>query len=129
MRHRLSKEIRRAVYEKYDGRCAYCGRKIDFRDMQVDHIIPFAQEYYASKERRDKVKRMIEDGTIDSIGNLMPACRACNFYKGGNDIEGFRRSIKDQLERTCKDTFQAKLAIYYGILTFTPWDEKFYFEK
>ncbi len=97
--------------------------------MQVDHIIPFAQEYYAKKERREEVKRMITDGTIDNIENLMPACRCCNFYKGGEDIEGFRRKIKGQLENTCKNTFQAKMAMYYGILTFTPWDEKFYFEK
>ena len=72
---------------------------------------------------------MIADGTIDNIENLMPACRCCNFYKSGEDIEGFRKRIKGQLEHTCKDTFQVKMAMYYGILTFTPWDEKFYFEK
>ena len=28
---------RRAVYEKYDGHCAYCGRAMEFGKMQVDH--------------------------------------------------------------------------------------------
>lgn len=31
---------RKAVYAKYNGHCAYCGRKIEYKDMQVDHLIP-----------------------------------------------------------------------------------------
>lgn len=34
----FSKKIREAVYAKYNGRCAYCGRRIDIKDMQVDHF-------------------------------------------------------------------------------------------
>lgn len=35
----ISKAIRQRVYEKYNGRCAYCGRKIEYKDMQVDHFV------------------------------------------------------------------------------------------
>lgn len=35
----LSKNTRRFVYDKYGGRCAYCGSKIAFEDMQVDHKV------------------------------------------------------------------------------------------
>nr|UVY57535.1 MAG: ICEA Protein [Bacteriophage sp.] len=36
----FSKKKREAVYAKYDGHCAYCGRAIDIKDMQVDHFKP-----------------------------------------------------------------------------------------
>ena len=34
----INKKIREAVYKKYGGRCAYCGRAIAYKDMQVDHF-------------------------------------------------------------------------------------------
>lgn len=36
----ISKKIREEVYRKYDGHCAYCGREIAYKDMQVDHFRP-----------------------------------------------------------------------------------------
>ena len=37
---KISKEIRERVWKKYDCHCAYCGKIIQYRDMQVDHIKP-----------------------------------------------------------------------------------------
>ena len=37
---RIPPRVRRLVYNKFDGRCAYCGQPIEFKDMQVDHIKP-----------------------------------------------------------------------------------------
>lgn len=34
----MKKETRLKVYRMYDGHCAYCGRTIEYKDMQVDHI-------------------------------------------------------------------------------------------
>ncbi len=36
----MTKAKRFQVYNKYGGRCAYCGKKIEYKDMQVDHIDP-----------------------------------------------------------------------------------------
>ena len=36
----MKKEERKIVYDKYNGHCAYCGKKIDYKEMQVDHLIP-----------------------------------------------------------------------------------------
>lgn len=35
-RKSLPKDMRRKVYEIHDGHCAYCGKEIDIKDMQVD---------------------------------------------------------------------------------------------
>lgn len=125
----IPKKVRQAVYEKYGGHCAYCGKEITIKEMQVDHSIAIAKQYYSTRETMEKVWAMIADGTINDIDNLMPACRACNFYKGINDIDGFRRNILETLSHTCCSTFQARLAMQYGMITYKPWDGKFYFEK
>ena len=129
MRKPISKELRKQVYDKYNGCCAYCGKEITLKEMQVDHATAYAQSIYGLKESMDRVEQMIADDSINSIDNLMPACRQCNFYKGGLDIENFRNRIKDTLENTCRSPFQVRLAMQYGIMTFKEWDGKFYFEK
>lgn len=57
----------------------------------------------------------------------MPACRACNYYKGARGIESMRRDIGRlyiQLERS----FDYRLAKKYDLLQETPKEIKFYFE-
>lgn len=36
----MKKEDRLKIYRKYDGHCAYCGKSIEYKDMQVDHLVP-----------------------------------------------------------------------------------------
>jgi len=128
-RRAIPKALRLKVYEKYNGHCAYCGKEMEYKDMQVDHIIPIAHAIYGPKDKADMVRQMFEDGSINEIGNLMPACRSCNFYKGSYGIEGLRNRILEELDHTCRSTFQTRLAMQYGIIKYEPWDGKFYFEK
>lgn len=39
-RRKLTKDERMAVYKKTNGHCAYCGCELEYKDMQVDHVIP-----------------------------------------------------------------------------------------
>lgn len=126
-RGKISKETRVAVHGKYGGRCAYCGKEISVRDMQVDHITAYGKSIYGSNP--EEVSGMIVDGSIDDIGNLMPSCRACNFYKGINTIEEFRERILNTLSHTCISSFQTRLAMQYGMVEYHTWDGIFYFEK
>lgn len=125
MKHKpIPKRIREAVYAKYDGHCAYCGCEIEYRQMQVDHVKSL---YWNSIDNH-----FVDNPDIvqdDSLDNLMPSCRQCNYYKAEADIENFRSKIHNILERTCRDSFQVRLAIKHGILEYKPWDGKFYFEK
>lgn len=36
----MNKKQRLEIYDKYNGHCGYCGRSIEYKDMQVDHMIP-----------------------------------------------------------------------------------------
>ena len=120
MKHKkISKQQREAVFNKYGGRCAYCGCELTLRTMQVDHI----KAVYTSSLENNNVETQ-----DDSFDNLNPSCRQCNFYKGTLNIEQFRNKIKTILYRTFQSTFQAKLAKKLGMMVVTQFD-KFYFEK
>ena len=101
---------REEIYKKYNGRCAYCGKEIKYKDMQVDHIQP------------------LRNGGADTEENKNPACRRCNHYKRGSSLEGFRKQLLTLHERI-KDIYICKVAEDYGIIQFEEWDGKFYFEK
>ena len=35
----MKPELRKLVYDKYNGCCAYCGCEMTFKEMQVDHLV------------------------------------------------------------------------------------------
>lgn len=106
----LSKALRLKVHEKYHGRCAYCGKKISYEDMQVDHI------------------KSVYLGGENDIDNLLPACRSCNFYKSTYDIEKFRKRISTITQRLPKE-FIYRVALDFGLIKETSKEVIFYFES
>ncbi len=143
------KQIRELVYKKYDGHCAYCGKKIELKDMQIDHFVPllrgWSDEYITAVNSREDyelwVKILKEEGKPiptyeqykhvrgkNELSNYMPACRSCNFRKGTFDIETFRKEIGLQAEHLMQ-TFQGRMSAAYGLVSYTPHKVEFYFEK
>ena len=106
----IKKSDRILVFQKCGGHCAYCGKKIELEEMQVDHIHP---------------KRL---GGKDELENYHPSCRRCNHYKRTLTLEKFRKLIETLNERLQK-IYIVKVAIDYGIVTLNKWDGKFYFER
>lgn len=103
-RRKLSKKQRQEVYDKYHGHCAYCGCVLEYKDMQVDHI----ESVFTAEYKGEKVNNDIE--------NFNPSCRACNFYKGTQSIEQFRKAITAILLPNLKKNFNYRLAIKYGFV-------------
>ena len=108
----ISKKMRETVWQKYGGRCAYCGRKIKLCDMQVDHFIP-KNGYFAQ-------------GT-DDLSNLMPSCRMCNHYKRANPLELFRTYIAE-IPRKLRGNYIYKVGVAYGNITENEKPIVFFFE-
>jgi 5-methylcytosine-specific restriction endonuclease McrA len=117
----VTKGNRVIVYNKFKGRCAYCGKPIGIKDMQVDHLVPQRGWYF-------NVDNTPIREEIDNINNLMPSCRRCNHYKRANRLETFRVMIKTLHERIRK-VYINNVGEDYGIIGVKPWDGKFYFEK
>lgn len=120
MRKQLTKAERKAVYDKYNGHCAYCGCEIAFKGFQVDHMHCMRNYEY------------LEEFTgidVHSMENLMPSCGSCNRYKSTFDLELFRKMLSGIPERLARDITTYKIALRYGMVKENNEPIKFYFEK
>ena len=117
----MKKGERQAVYQKYNGHCAYCGKVIEYKEMQVDHYIPIGGY-------RNLLNVLPDSDPRKSKDNLMPSCRRCNHYKRAWHPEFFRQLILKLSDKLAKQ-YLYKVAIDYKLVTLAKWDGKFYFEK
>lgn len=111
----INQKTREAVYRKYNGHCAYCGRIIEYKDMQVDHFKPLRA--WGG-----------ENANSDDIANLMPACRMCNHYKRANSLEVFRQYISE-IPRKLRNDYIYKIGLAYGNIIENDKPIVFYFEN
>ena len=118
----MTKKQREAVYNKYNGHCAYCGKEIEYKDMQVDHLIP--QRRATSKAGRGRVSIEV----VENEENYMPSCRSCNHYKRAHSLETFRRYIEEIPEKLTRDNYIYKIGLRYNLIEEHPRKIKFYFE-
>ena len=110
-RRKLTKAERQAVYDKCGGHCAYCGCKITMKQMQVDHVQP------------------ISINGDDSLDNMLPACRSCNYYKGAELLETFRRYVEKFPSTLCRGSVAYRNAVRFGMVIPRPHKVVFYFEQ
>lgn len=112
----MKKSDRTRVYNKYGKRCAYCGRYLEYKDMQVDHLIP-------------RLRGRRPASVVKVFENWMPSCRRCNHYKHSYPLEHFR-SLLLTLHKRINKIYIAKVAKDYGIIQdAVAWDGVFYFEE
>lgn len=131
----MKKEIREIVYKKLKGCCAYCGNKILYRTMQVDHMIP--QSNYKYDTANDRIKdiripnflKHLTEGDVNHIDNLYPSCRKCNNFKSSFTLELFRSELQSQLERARKTSSNYRRALQYNQVKETSQPIVFHFEK
>ncbi len=114
MRKKLTKAERQQVYEKCKGHCAYCGCDLEYKNMQVDHIIP--------------LNGWREEGA-DTLDNMFPACRSCNHYKSRSTLEGFRRMVEAMPDTLMRDSTTYRNAVRFGLVIPNKKPIIFYFER
>jgi len=66
-----SPDIRKMFYDIYGTQCKYCEKKLNFRTIACDHIIPLSK------------------GGSTTVENLQLICKACNTRKGPLDEKDF----------------------------------------
>jgi len=115
----MNKKDRQATFEKYNGKCAYCGCEL-LKGWHVDHLEPI---------RRDLlIRNKPSHPERDCISNYMPACASCNINKHSETLEGFRAAIKAYMKHLNGINTQYKIAKRYGLIKETDIEVKFYFE-
>jgi len=111
MRKVLKRPQREAVLKKTNGRCAYCGCELEYKQMQIDHISP------------------ISVGGDNSFENLFASCQPCNHRKGTFSLEGFRKELEKQLKILRRDSATYRNAVRFGLVIENSHRVEFYFEK
>lgn len=119
----MTKKEREAIYNKYNGHCAYCGKEIEYKDMQVDHIIP--QRRATAEAGKGRVSLEV----VEDPSNLICSCRSCNHYKRAHSLETFRRYIEEIPMKLSRDNYIYKVGLRYGLIEEQPRRIKFYFEQ
>lgn len=118
-RKTIPKKVREAVYNKYGGHCAYCGKVLEQKGWQLDHLIPV---------QRERFKRYSEE-EIECFENYVPSCRRCNHYKRAHSLEVFRKYIEEIPAKLYRDNYIYKVGLDYGLVEAHEHKIKFYFEE
>lgn len=127
----MKKADREKIFNKYGGRCAYCGCELQ-KGWHVDEIEPVRRNWtweYDEKKRKH-VRKIV--GSVHperfTIENQNPACASCNINKHSESLEHFRANIAAYMKHLNEISTQYKIAKRYGLIQETGIEVKFYFE-
>lgn len=151
----MTKSQRQEVFNKYGGKCAYCGCEL-VKGWHVDELLPVRRNYKWTKahwalpdgtevksnsfteeegiERGIKWvhSKQVPDGCMHPerlhINNQMPACASCNINKHSMSLEEFRALISGFMKHLNEVSTQYKIAKRYGFIQETIKPVVFYFE-
>jgi 5-methylcytosine-specific restriction endonuclease McrA len=124
----MNKKEREIVFNKFGGKCAYCGCELQ-KGWHIDHINPIRRN--ESDENIEKFnqfrKTPITRGQND-VSNYNPACRQCNIWKSTYSIEQFRKEVSEQVNRLNSYSANYRNAKRFGLIEETGIGIEFYFE-
>lgn len=111
---------RRAIYDKSNGHCWYCGCKLDEKGWHADHFEPIRRNWWTNTSLHPE---------RDSEENRVPACASCNIQKGSLSLEAFRDKIQNFPMSLQRYHTQYSVAKRYGLIKETDKEVKFWFEQ
>ncbi len=126
----MKKTDRNLIFEKYGGKCAYCGCELE-KGWHIDEIEPVRRNHKWNSEKR--LYEINKDNPIMHpermrIDNQNPSCASCNIQKNSFTIEQFRSNIKQFVNSLNQYNTQYKFAKRYGLIKETEKEVVFYFE-
>jgi hypothetical protein len=134
----MKKEERQKIFDKYGGRCAYCGCELQ-KGWHVDEIDPVVRGFkYRQDENGKRIRGDNGEHLKDAfmkypervhIDNQNPACASCNIQKHSQSLEGFRQGISGFVNSLNQYHSIYRFAKRYGLVVETGIEVKFYFEK
>lgn len=133
----MKKSDREKIFNKYGGRCAYCGCEL-VKGWHVDEIEPVRRTEQYKRDEKGKViyvdyKPVIEKFVLHPerfhIDNQNPSCASCNINKHSASLEDFRELIHGFLKSLNRDSTQYKIAKRYGLIHEIEKPVVFYFES
>lgn len=145
----MKKADRQAIFDKYGGKCAYCGCVLE-KGWHVDELEPCRRRYDFVAGHWNIDVRGMNDEQCEAAGakwiegrdvfvgyehperlridNQMPACASCNINKHSSSLEEFRAMISGFMRHLNEVNTQYKIAKRYGLVTEDIKPITFYFE-
>jgi len=123
----LTKAQREQLYQRYRGRCAYCGDKLGKR-WHADHVKPVVRQgmwvrgKWAATGGVDHPER-------DCFENFTPACHLCNIDKATYPLEEWRRKLQRSAEVLQRNYSTYRHAKRFGLVVEAPPKVVFFFER
>lgn len=122
------KEERKAIFDKTNGRCGYCGEGLN-KGWHVDHMKPIMRiSKWDRKKHRFISTGEMENPENDTFENKIASCPSCNTRKGSETIDGFRYGLMRITEMLDRDSSIYRFGIKYGMIKETGVKIIFYFE-
>lgn len=109
-RRHIDPDERRALWEEQNRRCGYCGTKIGYSEVTVDHIIPISR------------------GGPDCKDNMICSCRPCNEFKRNRTVEEFRAAIQTANYNLMQKEPEYRAVLRFGLIREYRKKVRFYFE-
>lgn len=109
-KYRRYKDI---IMAKTEHRCAYCGKKLHYKDCTIDHVHPRSQ------------------GGSDDLDNLVACCFFCNQAKGNKSLKEFQEYLYN-LKVIIENSIDFNVAKQFGIINCSFNDDDiilFYYDK
>ena len=124
----LSKKERENLYNKYGGRCAYCGCLLE-KGWHADHLKPVRRKMkYCHNKGHHIATGEVRYPKRDCLDNYNPACASCNINKHQMNLEDFRSLVGGFIKSLNRDSTQYKIAKRYGFIKEVEMPVVFYFE-
>lgn len=125
----MKSKDRQLIFEKYGGKCAYCGCELPVKGWHADHIEAIVRDFvYNSDKGRYVTTGTCEKPENECLENYNPSCASCNIQKSSFSLEQFRENIKQFVNSLNSYSTQYKFAKKYGLIKETEIEVKFYFE-
>lgn len=129
----VSKKNREIIFNKYNGKCAYCGEELK-KGWHVDELLPVKRGWRYKKDgagfqRGNAKEYYMEHPERMNINNQMPSCPSCNINKHSMTLEDFRSLIQNFINSLNNNSVQYKIAKRYGLIKEIEKPVIFYFEK
>lgn len=114
--HYKKEETRKLIFDKYQGKCAYCGETLEDK-FTVDHIDPLKRHIKGSKSH------------LNVLENYNPCCQECNSSKGSCTLDEWRLKLKSKYEWLLKDSSGFRTIVRMGLVKPVKSPVIFYFER
>ena len=123
-----TKKERELIFQKYDGRCAYCGCELT-KGWHIDEVEPIRRKRRYDRKKRKWVANGCKHLERLHIDNQMPACASCNINKHTMSLEEFRGLIANFTRSLNRDSVQYRVAKRYGLIQEIEQPVLFHFER